>query len=191
MTATGLAGMTHCPHCHWDLKRPDETQPDLSDKRAFLASALAWPPRRFAREMSLLDGNVKVGFRSLTSREADAALAQVALDFRAGDVVGDGEWFQRLMDYRMTQSIDYIEMSGVGRVYEGQELDDIQYDTDGKPRGWTALPDLRAYLLAEVLTGESIRRVIGQSFMRFQRLNDKLEANASNQDFWEGIGSRT
>jgi hypothetical protein len=93
------------------------------------------------------------------------------------------------MDYRLAQAVDYVDVEGVGRVYEGQELDDILVDTEGKPRGWTAFPALREHLVTEVLTGESFRRVAGQEFMQFQRLNDKLEANAGNQGFWTGIGS--
>lgn len=189
LTPTGAAGLTHCPHCSWDLKRPDLTEPDLTDKRAFLAAALAWPPRRFTREYPLLDGQARLGLRSLTSHEADTALVQVGIDYRTGTVVGDGEWWQRLMDYRMAQAIDYLDIDRVGRVYEGQELADILYDTEGKPRGWTAYPGLRDHILTEVLPGESLHRVVGQTFMAFQRLADKLEANAGNRDFWTGIGS--
>jgi hypothetical protein len=189
LSPTGAAGITHCPHCSWDLKRPDPVEPSLADKRTFLAAILAWPPRRFTREYTLFGDQLRLGLRSLTSREADAALVQIGIDYRMGTVVGDGEWWQRLMDYRLAQAVDYVDVEGVGRVYEGQELDDILVDTEGKPRGWTAFPALREHLVTEVLTGESFRRVAGQEFMQFQRLNDKLEANAGNQGFWTGIGS--
>jgi hypothetical protein len=101
-----------------------------------------------------------------------------------GRVVGDGEWWQRLMDYRMTQAIEYIEIANVGRVFEGVDLDDIESD-DGNP---TVFPALVSHLLTDVLTSESIRRAVGQGFMRFQRLCEKLEASASDESFWNGIG---
>jgi len=148
-------------------------------------AALAGPGHRFARETSLLGGTVKVGYRELTGGEADAALTQIAEDVRRNRVVGDGEWWQRLMDYRMTQAIEYIDINGVGRVYEGVELDEIESD-DGN---LTAFPALVGHLLTNVLHSESLRRAVGQGYMRFQRLCEKLEANADSESFWNGIGS--
>jgi hypothetical protein len=73
----------------------------------------------------------------------------------------------------------------VGRVFEGVDLDDVESD-DGNP---TVYPALLSYLLTNVLYSESIRRAVGQGFMRFQRLCEKLEANADTASFWDGIGS--
>jgi hypothetical protein len=185
LSHTGAFGITHCPHCNWDLKRPDPSEPNDDDKRAYLMAALGGPDSRFTREASLLGGTIKVGYRELTGGEADTALTQIADDVRSGRIVGDGEWWQRLMDYRMTQAINYIEIKGVGRVHEGVELKDIESD-DGN---LTPYPALVGFLLSDVLHSESIRRAIGQGFMRFQRLCEKLEANADEASFWEGIDS--
>jgi hypothetical protein len=185
LSNTGAGGITHCPHCSWDLKRPDPSEPDDDDKRTYLMAALAGPGHRFVRESVLLGGKIKVSYRELTGNEADAALTQIADDVRKGRVVGDGEWWQRLMDYRMTQALGYIDVQGVGRVHEGVDLDDIESD-DGNP---TPYPALVGHLLDSVLYSESIRRAVGQGFMRFQRLCEKLEANADEPSFWEGIGS--
>jgi len=185
LSDTGAAGINHCPHCSWDLKRPDPSAPDDDDKRAYLMATLGGPGHRFTREAALLGGSVKIGYRELTGGEADAALTQIADDVRNGRIVGDGEWWQRLMDYRMTQAIAYIEVRGVGRVHEGVDLTDIESD-DGQP---TPYPALVAHLLASVLASESLRRAVGQGFMRFQRLCEKLEANADEASFWDGIGS--
>jgi hypothetical protein len=186
LSDTGAVGITHCPHCRWDLKRPDPTEPTDDDKRVYLMASLAGPGHRFARETTLLAGRIKVSYRELTGAEADAALTQIADDVRAGRVVGDGEWWQKLMDYRMTQAIDYIEIQSVGRVHEGVDLDEIESD-DGH---LTPYPALVTHVLANVLHSESIRRAVGQGFMRFQRLCEKLEANADSESFWEGIGSQ-
>jgi hypothetical protein len=185
LSSTGAVGITHCPHCSWELKRPDPSEPTDDDKRSYLMAALGGPGHRFARETMLLGGTIKVGYRELTGAEADAALTQIASDVRSGRVVGDGEWWQRLMDYRMTQAVDYIEIQGVGRVHEGVDLDDIESD-DGH---MTPYPALVSHLLANVLHAESIRRAVGQGYMRFQRLCEKLEANAETESFWPGIGS--
>jgi hypothetical protein len=185
LSHTGAFGITHCPHCNWDLKRPDPSEPSDDDKRAYLMAALGGPGHRFIRETSLLGGTVKISYRELTGNEADAALTQIADDVRSGRIVGDGEWWQRLMDYRMTQAINYIEIKGVGRVHEGVDLKDIESD-DGNP---TPYPALVGFLLSDVLHSESIRRAVGQGFMRFQRLCEKLEANADEASFWEGIDS--
>jgi hypothetical protein len=185
LSDTGAIGITHCPHCSWDLKRPDPSTPTDDDKRVYLMAALAGPGHRFTRDVAMLGGTVKVGYRELTGHEADAALTQIADDIRKARIVGDGEWWQRLMDYRMTQSIGYIEFQGVGRVHDGVDLDEIESD-DGNP---TPYPALVSHLLSTVLHSESLRRAIGQGFMRFQRLCEKLEANADEPSFWEGIGS--
>jgi hypothetical protein len=185
LSDAGGVGITHCPHCGWELLRADPSTPDDDDKRAYLMAALAGPGHRFSRESELLGGLVKVGYRELTGGEADAALTQIADDVRSGRIVGDGEWWQRLMDYRMTQSIDYIEIRGVGRVHEGVDFNDIEAD-DGQP---TVYPALVGHLLESVLQSESLRRAVGLGFMRFQRMCEKLEANADDGSFWEGIGS--
>ena len=153
LSSTGAVGITHCPHCSWDLKRPDPSNPTDEDKRDYLIAALGGPNNRFTHETSLLGGTIKVGYRELTGSEADAALLQIADDVRKGRVVGDGEWWQRLMDYRMTQAIDYIDINGVGRVFEGVELSDIESD-DGN---LTPYPALIGHLLGDVLQSESIR----------------------------------
>ena len=150
-----------------------------------LMAALGGPGHRFTRENVLLGGTVKVGYRELTGAEADAALTQIADDVRKNRVVGDGEWWQRLMDYRMTQALDYIDIQGVGRVHEGVDLDDIESDDDSV----TVYPALVGHLLGVVLHSESLRRSVGQGYMRFQRMCEKLEANADDPSFWEGIGS--
>ena len=186
LSHTGAIGITHCPHCSWDLKRPDPTEPSDDDKRGYLIAALGGPGSRFSHEASLLGGTIKVGYRELTGNEADAALTQIADDVRKGRVVGDGEWWQRLMDYRMAQAIEYIDIQNVGRVHEGVDLDEIESD-DGNP---TPYPALIGYLLSNILHSEGIRRAVGQSFMRFQRLCEKLDANADSESFWNGIGSR-
>jgi hypothetical protein len=185
LSDTGAAGMTHCPHCSWELKRPDPSTPSDDDKRTYLMAALAGPGHRFTREVEMLGGSIKVGYRELTGGEADAALTQVADDVRKNRVVGDGEWWQKLMDYRMTQAIGYIDIQGVGRVFEGVDLDEIESD-DGNV---TPFPALVSHLLTNVLHSESIRRAVGQGFMRFQRMCEKLESNVSEPSFWEGIGS--
>jgi hypothetical protein len=185
LSDAGGIGITHCPHCNWDLKRPDPSTPTDDDKRTYLMATLAGPGHRFTREIVLLGGTVRVGYRELTGGEADAALTQIAEDVRKSRVVGDGEWWQRLMDYRMTQAIDYIEIRSVGRVHEGVDLADIESD-DGNSTPYPALID---HLLGSVLQSESLRRAIGQGFMRFQRLCEKLEANADEESFWNGIGS--
>jgi hypothetical protein len=183
LSSTGAAGITNCPHCGWELTRHDPTEPDDEDKRAYLMAALAGPGHRFEREGAMLGGFVKVGYRELTGNEADAALTQIADDIRKSRIVGDGEWLQRLMDYRMAQCIGFIDIKNVGRVYEGVDLEDIDSDDDSP----TPLPALLGHLLTNVLHSESVRRAVGQGFMRFQRMCEKLSANADEESFWQGI----
>ena len=75
------------------------------------------------------------------------------------------------------------------RTHAIPPVDEIEWDKPkaGEPRQ-TALPTLLNYVGLHILKNESVRRVVGMTHQKFQRLVERMEANVDNSDFWKGIG---
>jgi hypothetical protein len=193
MTATGAGDARHCPHCGWDLSNPSMTALTDADKYGFLWSVLGGPDKRFTRQFELMGGRMVLNFRTLTSREADLALSQVAADVRAGDIPGDITWMQRWLDYRLAFALESIVVDGLGKTYVGpSSIDEIEYDApvdaDGNGLPGTPFPALWAHVQEQHLYNESLRRTVCFAYASFVDMVKKMEANYENRDFWRGIG---
>jgi hypothetical protein len=175
-----------CPHCGWDITKHDSIDVDESDKYAFLASVLGG--KRYFKDADLFDGSVVARFQTLTTDEADLALAQCAYDYRDRKVTDQGEFFRVLSNYRMCLGLNRIHTQG--SVTLVPPLDEITWDEPGEGQDpQTVLPVLLEYVNANVLQHETMRRVVGMSYQRFQRAVEKMEANVDNSDFWKVTGS--
>lgn len=189
---TGAADARNCPHCGWDQTLRDGIDPTDVDKYGFLWSILGGPEKRFTKQYELMGGQILLNFRTLTSREADLALLQIAHDYRRGEIAGNTDWWQRWMDYRMAFALESITSAAAGKTYVGPDsLDDIEYDPpagpDGKPLPSTPLPALWEHLEGSHLYNESLRRAVSLAYAGFVDLVKKLENNYENPDFWRGI----
>ena len=175
-----------CGHCGWDLNNKFVPETTNTDKRDFLASILGGT--RFYKDVHLFGESVTVRYRTLRTEEADIALQQTSFDFRDGKVPDQGEFYRIFTNYRLAMSIEQI--STPGAVHIVPSIDDIEWDVpaEGEP-AQTAVPVLEAWLHANVLASESMRRVVGLEHQRFQRLVEKLEARVDDSDFWKGIES--
>jgi hypothetical protein len=188
MTDTGAGDARFCPHCGWNQALVDGVGPTADDKYGFLWSVLGGPGRRFERAYPLMGGNIVLTFRTLGSGEADAALHQIALDYRAGRLAGDNNWIERWLDYRMAFALASIDVRGVGRTYEAPAtLDEVEYDPPAGEGDSTPLPALLDHLTSGHLHHESLRRAASLAFASFTDLVKKLEAQYDNGDFWKGI----
>jgi hypothetical protein len=188
MTDTGAGDARFCPHCGWNQALVDGVEPTRDDKYGFLWSILGGPGRRFERAYPLMGGNVVLTFRTLSSEEADAALHQIALDYRAGRLAGNSNWIERWLDYRLAFSLAAIDTKGVGRTYKGPAtLAEVEYDPPPGESESTPLPALWDNLMTWHLHHESLRRAASLAFASFTDLVKKLEAQYDNGDFWEGI----
>jgi hypothetical protein len=183
LSPTGAAGFVNCPHCGWDLERPDTIEPAPEDIYGYLTMVLGGAGVRFTKTLRLFGGRVAVTFRALTVGEANLALHQVACDLRANRIIGDGEYLRALQDYRMVMTIERLQVEGKGAI----EIP-AATDTPADAPFETALPTLHKWLIADVLPSETLRRAVGMEFYRFQGLVEKCEARAADPNFWQGIG---
>lgn len=182
-----------CPRCLWDQREPFEIKPTQEDKEGFVAAILGMG--RFEKEYELLNGNVKVYFRSLMSDEVAKLHEQLGWHIRRGEILGDGEYFMWLMEYRMCMATSRIETGGQPlkqvvtlEEFEKEHPDSFGRTSDNKNLSPTALFAMRDWFYKNVVTTEPVRRVIGQEHRVFQRLVEGLEALADKPDFWKGIG---
>lgn len=172
-----------CPHCGWDQSRPDDIEPTEDDKLAYLASVLA-PHRRFTR-VAEFAGGIRVVFRSMTSDEAEACRRQLAQDLQFGRHADEFSGLTALYDYRFVLALESIDMGG-RPAWQAMPLSEIQHD----PGNATPLPALVAYVLANVLTADGLRRSIQREHNRFVKLCDRLADNLDKPDFFATAARR-
>jgi hypothetical protein len=180
---SGAIATPNCPHCGWDLERPDEVEPTEEDKLGYLAMLLGGAAVRFTKDVPLYGGQLVVRFRTLTYPERCLTNEQAGWDLRSGKIFGDGEYFNNLIDYRLVLSIERVILADRGEfpVPEATSAERL----DGEH---TVLPRLRDWFTEQVLPSEMVVMAIKKEFIRFQALIEKLTATASNPDFWAGIG---
>lgn len=172
----------NCPNCGWHLERDDFIEVTREDKIAYLAVVLSCDAtNRFVKTVSLFDGALKLTFKTLTVDEAKLALQQVGDDVKVGKIDGRLEFMNVHQEYRLVMTLDAIEIQDRGLVRLPAAIE--QKPTDNV----TALPDILAWLRAEVVVAEHLWMVITEEFFRFQRLTERLEVNAGNADFYNGI----
>jgi hypothetical protein len=175
-----------CPNCGWDTTDKEVLEVSDKDKYGFMTSILG--ETRFYKKVEFFGGSVSVQYRTLTTREADLALTQCSYDYRDGKIDNQADFFRQHADYRLCMSIDKIFMQE--RVHAVPPVDEIEWDDPQVPnKPQTALPSLLEYVNTEIFKSESIRRVVGQTHYKIQRLVEKMEGNVNNSDFWRGIDS--
>lgn len=177
----GVVAEERCPNCGHQLANPPASEPTVDEKRAFLQSLLGMG--RFYAERVLLGGSVKVRYRSLSSLEADEIYNQIGHDLRAGKLQGDSAVLLAAADYRFCLSVDAVAVS------RGVNVSVPTWDawSQSAPAEQRQLSQYREHVYAKLLPVESLRRVLAREFDAFQRLLSRLEANADNPDFWQGI----
>ena len=178
----------NCPHCGWDLKKTDLTEPTEDDKYDFVQSILG--NIRFKKSYDMFNGKYKVVFRALTSKESDMAFRQIVLDgqkdFQDRAIAGTDFYWRNLQAYRMVMSLESITSSEYGTLdvptISDAELEGIA----GKDLQAKLIPFLN-YVLDTFLPLESTRSVIGHAYFEFQALCDKLQVMAESPNFWKAI----
>ena len=175
-----------CTHCGFDMLQPDPLVVTDDDKIVFLAAFAAGD--RFRKRVSLLGGNLVVGFREMTSAETDMAYRQVAIDTRDGikeqAIPGEEELWGNFSTYSLAMCLEYVETTSAGRT----ELPTIgEAELDQPPPGQTRLKPYLKAITDLVLSTDSLRRIIGDAWHMFQATLNKIEANALNESFWQAI----
>jgi hypothetical protein len=179
----------NCPHCGWDLKKSDLTEVSEEDRYDFVQSILG--AIRFKKAYDMFNGQWKVTFRALTSKEADLAFRQIVIDgqtdFNGRALAGTDFYWRNLQAYRMAMCLESIHSDTYGTI-EVPMLADAQIeDFTGKDLQSKLVPFLN-HVLDTYLPLESTRAVIGHAYYEFQALCDKLQVMAEQPNFWKAIG---
>lgn len=184
--ATGVASThTNCQRCAWPLDVPFEIVPTDKDKQGFMAGILGLG--RFEKHYELLGGNLEVYFRSLSTAESTMIQKQLGAMVRSGEVIGDGEFWACLMEFRMVLSVSRLVIGGNVK-YEAKPI--IEWEKDFPPVDKilpTPIPRLADYFYEHCASQEPLRRILGQTHQEFQRLVEALEVMTNKSDFWKGI----
>lgn len=187
---SGADQMVHdCPHCGWDLTKPDIPDPTYADKQAFLQSILGQRP--FIKQYSLFGGTLKIVFRTLTTKELDTIYAQVLQESRAGEIPSTMDYWEKINRYRLYLQIQRLEVAGgIVELPEGFTRETNphagshwQLPKSEDPK-FTGLTLVDAYINKEVLQTETMQRCVQNTCGQFNRLVSKLEALMDNSDFW-------
>jgi hypothetical protein len=178
----------NCPHCGWDLKKSELTDPSDDDKYDFVQSILG--SIRFKKSYSMFDGKYTIVFRALTSKESDMAFRQIVLDgqtdFQNRAIAGTDFYWRNLQAYRMTMSLESITSEDYGMLEVPTITEAVIPDFNGKDLQSKMVPYLN-YVLDTFLPLESTRAVIGHAYFEFQALCDKLQVMAEAPNFWKAI----
>ena len=181
--------LDNCPHCGWDLKKSDLTEPSEDDKYDFVQSILG--SIRFKKSYKMFEGKYKVTFRSLTSKESDMAFRQIVLDgqvdYQTRALAGTDFYWRNLQAYRMVMSLECITSSEYGTIEVPSIADAVIDGFTGKDLQSKMVPYLN-YILDTFLPLESTRSVVGHAYFEFQALCDKLQVMAEAPNFWKAIG---
>lgn len=181
----------HCTHCGWDQALVDDLPISADDLENYLVSTLGL--QRFRKQVSLYDGKMMVTFRALTTREADLAYRQIAIDgqrdLSGKQVLPSDSYWRNLMTYLMVMGIESIWTQTVGLI-EFAELDDMEVDEESCPAPNTKLYAMLPMVLETALPTDTLRRVVGTAHHKFNLLVEKLEARADGENFSKAIGER-
>ena len=182
-----------CPRCAWDLKTPVGPEPEYFDKLKFVTTMLANKP--FQKQYELFNGELLVTFRSLRPKEIDACYSHIIYDMNEGKIKFQGDIYEMVNRYRFyLQLVELRTKTGEGMSFEFPE--GFTPRTNPKATSFWELPEnlpenskgldiVEEYVTTEVLTTESLHRVVGATCRDFNRLVAQLEAMVDNANFWK------
>lgn len=182
-----------CPRCAWDLKTPAGPEPEYFDKLKFVTTMLANKP--FQKQYELFNGELIVTFRSLRPREIDACYGHIVYDMNEGKIKFQGDIYEMVNRYRFyLQLVELRTKTGEGMSFEFP--DGFTPSTNPKATSFWELPEdlpenskgldiVEEYITSEVLTTESLHRVVAATCRDFNRLVAQLEAMVDNANFWK------
>jgi hypothetical protein len=176
----------NCPHCQWPLAEPDIPEPDLEDRRSYLASVLG--QTKFQKHYSLMGKQLSVVFRELSPREVDLCYKQAHLMRRAGKIDSYEDFFEMLQRFRLV--LQLVEIRTPDIVHNFPETVEGWAESNGEQvetTDGTILPQIVEAVYSDIIKSETMGTMLGKELARFNRLLAKLEANAHNENFWSTI----
>jgi hypothetical protein len=182
-----------CPRCAWDLKTPVGPEPEYFDKLKFVTTMLANKP--FQKQYKLFNGELIVTFRSLRPKEIDACYSHIIYEINEGKIKFQGDIYEMVNRYRFyLQLVELRTKTSEGMSFEFP--DGFTQRTNPKATAFWELPEdlpenskgldiVEDYITSEVLTTESLHRVVAAACRDFNRLVAQLEAMVDNANFWK------
>lgn len=192
-TEEPIAPQEDCPHCGWHLATPDIPEPPYEEKMGFMSTQVLGEGKPFLKVFSLLGGNLKLTFRTLTTREVDACYRQANLDRQSGEVESDPDWIEKVNRYRLYLQLQRAQSDR----FDHDQPDGLSKLTNPHAEAFWEFPDnetvpelrqIENYMLKVVLATETMARIAQQCCGQFNRLVSKLEAQVSNDPFWKATG---
>lgn len=171
---------THCGRCGWKLD-DQVSEPSVHDKLAYVQTVLG--EGRFRKEYMIFDRRIVFILRSLLPSELDLAQHQLAMDVQKGRIATAVEYDYRYNNYKLAMSIERLQRAGKAPMVL-QPVGKLTFD---HTKYETALPSLVTWFDENVYMSDTVRRLIGQEWMRFGKLFDHLESRAAEPSFWKGI----
>jgi hypothetical protein len=167
-----------CPHCGHDQLQEVPAITD-ADKQMYL---LALQGNRFYKNYEGYNGQIKWILRSPLPGESDLALDQLDHDTKEGRIISQAQYLRKLEDYRLAMAIHAFKREGQ-REYQLKPAGELP-PVEG---AFTPLPATWKFIQEKLFVIDSVRRVVGQEYVRFQRLLELLEVRARDPDFFSGI----
>lgn len=189
----GVPPMANCPHCGWELARPDVAEPAYGEKIGFLSTNVLGEGKPFVKAYDLMGGHLQLTFRTLTIREVDECFRQATVD-RNERGFNEFEWIDTVNRYRLYLQLQRVR-SDRADVLLPDGLDPV---SSPNAESYWELPQDELHplrhvanlVLDQVLIGESLCRVAMQASARFNRLVAKLEAMVDDDSFWQATGAQ-
>ena len=179
-----IEGKTHCARCNFPLDQEDSVIITDDDRDLYLHAADSL--QLFTKEFQYLNGLVTVTVRELTHQEQELAYKQLVIDHRLKRIVTDEEVRQLRMRYSMVLQV-YKVVSKNKTIDRPQKLADwenkLADDIELVPED-TLLRKVYLTALKDDLP-DSVFRWMFRSWMDFDLLQNKLEAQSQEPDFWK------
>lgn len=169
-------GPKKCDRCGWEIGKNSKEQPTEEDKQEFMRSILG--ERRFEKELTYLDGAVRVRYRSTMSSEEDMMVKTLRAMVVEGDVTTPEEWN---LKYRYLQLIFCLKAIYIDdKVHEFGEVTFEEHKYLEQQDSFKAA----AERLKKVPT--TVRALLNDGLLRFNDVTVALTMRTHDADFWKG-----
>lgn len=173
-----------CPKCGHNQRQKDLWKP--TDAELVLFQQCVYSGKPYEATCSVLNGNVKLKFRRMSSSENDLVIAQVAKeaaqDVREQLVRPSMHYQNLLMSYAMTLCLLEIQTPTMHVVFPPIQERDISSGIPNDVK--TAYSDLSE----SVLASDDLRRTVYAAHLEFASKADRIWEIISRPDFSDAIG---
>lgn len=166
-----------CPKCGWERGKAVLAEPTEEDKREFVRSTLGG--RRFRKEYSFFDGQVRIMFRSALRGETQALSEVLTKDIDDRKLLSPQEWHARRRELMLSIILESVTVAG--KLQDFPEIGGCALEEEQARRS------LEASMASRAGWPESIVGMVLYSQTQFEDLHQTLVARTYDADFWYGL----